>query len=247
MRIYTKIVIEMATGKVLERQSYDYSGKIAACCSRGAGAAPAPPGPGPEEQALISAQTELALFQLSQAQISSAEREALYPVLLESAGLKYDPEGKIVKRGLTPAEQEVEEIAGLKRGRQLKALKGELDVDPVLEERLTTRKQELIGGLQSRLGSRWAETTPGQSALAKFEQTAGLLRGASRRAELTAGEQFYLTATGAVSGLRQQAIQPFQQLTSFRSRPSTTEALVGLQQAQQPFQFERELQKSRWY
>jgi hypothetical protein len=78
--------------------------------------------------------------------------------------------------------------------RQLAAYKGELPVDPALENELQLQEQQLTDYLSQRLGPRWAESTPGIQAMAQFKQKAADLRAGARSGEIQTGQGLLLAA-----------------------------------------------------
>jgi hypothetical protein len=136
-----------------------------------------------------------------QANISSILQE----ISLYEAGYEftYDDDGNVTgyqKRELTEEEQEEEELASLKRERELKALKGEADVDPQLEEDLAESEANMRERLRRQLGDDYETSDPGSRALSQFEQDKNQTLWYARHGEMT-------TAANLNAQARQQSLQ----------------------------------------
>jgi len=109
-----------------------------------------------------------------------------------------DRAGQII--GFDKIESEEDRLrAEIERGlleRSLKALRGELDVSPMLERELGEREMTLREALMRQLGPGFETSSPGIEALTKNTTLATELREAARRGELTLAEQLSL-ARGA--------------------------------------------------
>ena len=158
--------------------------------------------------------------------------DLLFPQILGSVsgdlGLTpvYDSEGNFVRfdqREKTEKELLGEQIELAELQRQSAALKGEIPVDPLVEESLAdTRRVAEERALQT-LGPGWETSTPGINLMGELAQTEAGVRGAFSRGEITssaarrdilAGRQFQegqttlanlLGISGIGSGLRGEA------------------------------------------
>lgn len=83
MKIHTKVVIDIASGAVVEDQWHDYDGPVA--LAGGGGDAPAP---SPEERALQSEQADTLRMQRSMLERQLATQDLLSPFLYEELGLR---------------------------------------------------------------------------------------------------------------------------------------------------------------
>ncbi len=196
------------------------------------------PEPSPEER-------ELQTLQLDLARQEAAQQEALRPFVLQNQGLTQDPETGEIRRltpeeleaARTPGEQRAFDITRESQERQLAALKGELPVSPALEQELQQQQTRLEEGLSRRLGGGFATTTAGQQALARQQQTAGLLREEARRGQITSGQGILGSRLAGQLGQQQQQFGQFQGIGQ-----GSLGLLGGLGQAQQGFQFNRQLE-----
>jgi hypothetical protein len=103
-----------------------------------------------------------------------------------------------------PEAQQAKEIQRLTGERTLKALRGELEIDPALERDIKTQGQSLRERLQQQLGSGYETSSAGQEALQRFEEGANILRSQARRGELTLSEQLASSRQGADLALGSQ-------------------------------------------
>lgn len=160
------------------------------------------PAASPQELALQKAQADLLNQQRAILTAQQEQQKMLLPVLAEQAGFKVDIDPKTgAIRGITkvddPLSAQRKEIEGLELDRSLKALKGELPVDPVLERQLGTTEEKLRERLRSQFGAGYETSTPGIQTLDQFMQSAEGLRSDARRGELTLSEQLSLAREGA--------------------------------------------------
>lgn len=199
MKIYTRIVIDLATGRVVEEQSYEYAGAVA--LAKGGGSPPPPPPPSEEERALQREQTELLRYQRKLLEKQLAQQNLLAPFLFEELGLKpvYGEDGAITGfEKLPPSEAEKlrEEIDLALLERSQAALRGELPVSPTLEREIRDAEETLRERLRQQLGPGYETSTPGIEALSAYTQRAVEAREAARRGELTLSEQLSLARGG---------------------------------------------------
>ncbi len=196
MKIYTKVVIDIESGKVLETESFDYEGEVALCC--GGGDAPSP----------TRAERRL---QRGQRDILEQQREdtaLMRPFVLEGMGLIEGADGELRYMteeerlaGMSTTERSQYDITQLAQERQMKAYAGELPISPALEKSLEDQYAKLTESLSRRLGPGWMETTAGQQAMSRFTQTAELVREEARRGEITGGGANTLQSFGFMEGL----------------------------------------------
>jgi hypothetical protein len=212
MNIYKKLIIDIESGRILEEDSFEYSGPLALC--GGGSSAPAPPAKTKTEEALDQQQLDMLKKQ-------DKYQQELEPFTLESMGLMRDDKGVIVKsnvktaqellneknlamQGVSPtggvltegdmlakmtdAEKMDYQVNKLTKQRQMDALEGKLAVSPALEEELNSEQTQAEEVLQRKLGKDWMLSTPGQSLMAKIKQKANLVREESRRGLITTAE-----------------------------------------------------------
>lgn len=133
-------------------------------------------------------------------------------------GYELLPEVKAHQDRMKELQAQQDQITGLMQERTLKALRGELPVDPALERQLSEGRLTLGATLRSNLGSGYETSTPGIQALADYDKRAEELRMASRKDELyntnqlqLAGQQFGTQIDqmrlGNVVGLQNQPYQ----------------------------------------
>jgi endosialidase-like protein len=111
------------------------------------------------------------------------------------------------------------EIENLTRERTLKALKGELEVDPTLTHELEVQEQNLRSNLMKQLGPGYETSTPGIQALAEFNRRKGELIYGANRGEITLGEQL----AGAREAAGYQRSSGFMPQTELRDRLRTSQ------------------------
>lgn len=188
---------------------------------------------------------ELQTMQLNLARQEAAQQEALRPFMLQNQGLTQDPETGEIRR-LSPEELEAQRTPGEQRAfditresqeRQLAALKGELPVSPALEAELEQQQTQLRENLSRRLGGGFETTTAGIQSLGEFQKRTGLLREEARRGQISSGQGILQSRLAGQLG--QQGAQ-FGQLQGIGQ--GSLGLLGGLGQAQQGFQFDRNLQ-----
>jgi hypothetical protein len=196
------------------------------------------PQPSSEERELQREQLEL----LRQQRSETAE---LQPFVLKQMGLTRDATGDLRKlteeeivAGLSPIEKLARQNLMLQQERVGRALRGELEVDPVLERGLLKEQSQMDADIAMRLGSKAAgESTAAIQRRGEFQERAGLLRAASRRGEISSGTGLELSRLGLAS---QQAGQMAGQLTAYPSRLAGLTSQFGT--AMQPFQYQRGLE-----
>ncbi len=161
--------------------------------------APPTPTPPPPDQSEINnrnTQTDILQQQLAIAKQQQAYGDAIAPLQLMQSG--YSPEavaddyqaqpgetvvpigGKQYRIVRDPNEASLDaqnrEISLASGARTLAALKGELPVDPAVEQDITRGRQELMEELRNRLGPGFETSDPGLRALAEFDRNATAIR-----------------------------------------------------------------------
>ena len=143
-------------------------------------------GPGVQQQdpGLVAKQNELLGMQVETAR----KGQALEPIMLQTAGLKYNPETKAYEYLDPTTQANKSEIERLQTDRSLKALKGELPVTETLKKELELGQNRLNEKLQRQLGPGYALSTPGQMAQREYSTMATSLKEAEQRDMLTTAE-----------------------------------------------------------
>jgi hypothetical protein len=155
------------------------------------------PPPTPEERELQRNQAELLALQRQIIEQQRAQNAVLLPFLAEQEGYDVEVDGqgnitKIVKR-FDPDDAKRKELESGFLDRSLKALKGELPVDPALEESLQKQEEDLRNRLSAQLGPGYETSTPGIETLAEFMRSSEILREGARTGQLTLAEQLGIT------------------------------------------------------
>jgi hypothetical protein len=207
------------------------------------------PAPSAEERALQKAQSDLLNQQRQIIEAQQAQQKILLPFLAEQEGynVELDEMGNIKKISKTPNETETlrntldKELAE----HSLKALRGELPVDPALEQSLTEQQQTLRERLSAQLGTGYETSSAGIEALGKFDANASSLRSAARKGELTLSEQLGL-AREQQNDYSRMSSQDFLRQIGVGDPVSFAGAYgqiaSGYGQAQQPYIQQRSLQ-----
>ena len=232
MKIYNYIKIDIDTEDILEEDSFEYDGVISEC----KGNVSVPP-PSEEEKAL---QAEI----LDQLKSSRALQEQFLPIMMQTAGYKYDDSGKLVKmnydeylESLDPAMRMQYENLALIQEQANKALKGELPVSSALEKGLESQKKNLEEDLSRRLGSQWSQSSAGIAAQQEFNQGAESLREQARQGLI----QNY-SGIG-LAGNQAYGVNPSSQLGIQSSLSSSGTGLIPYYNAAlQPYQNQRNMQ-----
>lgn len=102
------------------------------------------------------------------------------------------------------------EIDKLLQERTLKALKGELEIDPALERDLAKQEETLRDTLRAQLGPGYETSSPGIEALQAYQEGANVLRSQARRGELTLSEQLSMARQGIDVALGNQVLSASQ-------------------------------------
>jgi hypothetical protein len=148
------------------------------------------------------------LFKQGQEEIKN-----LQPFLFESMGLtpEYDENGVLtglapmaeeaLMAKMTPLERDQYQVAKETSARQLKALRGEVDLDPMLEKELTDQETMLRESLSRRLGPNWEDSTAGIQSMSKFREMSSRVRESSRLEILGQGQGLLSSALSNIAGM----------------------------------------------
>ena len=155
------------------------------------------PGPSQEERDLQRAQKDMIDLQRQIVTQQTAQNRILLPFLAEQEGfdVQVDDTGTItsIQKRADPLADQSKEIQGLLNERSLKALKGELPIDPGLERDLAAQRSVLVDNLTSRFGPGGLTSTPAQEALQRQAESENILREGARTGQLTLAEQLGIT------------------------------------------------------
>jgi len=194
----------------------------------------------PEDMARVAQlEQEIAAYDASPTGYRVANQAAQRARLAEKAALdkKYTPTYEMMPEdeyyaGLTDLEKQSYDISKLQGERQIKALKGELDVDPALEQNIADEYKQLQETMMQRLGTGWETSTPGIQALDEFNKRAQLLRSEQRKGEMTTGAAAYLNTMGYLDTAGNNKIQLY---SNYANSPLAANGAIS--QAYQPYQF----------
>ncbi len=143
------------------------------------------------------------------------KRDAIFtPLLLKSLGYsgEFDADGNLsgirqlteeeLVSQMSPLEKQQYQVAQELSSRQLKALRGELEVDPALTKDIERNRAILEEQLSRTLGPNWQQTTVGQQAFQDFQERATRITDSARRGEISQGVSLISSAldnTGKVA------------------------------------------------
>src|SRR5262245_30410172 len=182
------------------------------------GAKVSAPKPTAEERALQAAQKQSIDIQNAIMLGEQRQNKVLLPFLAEQQGydVKLDSEGFLVniQKRPDPDEDVRKEIEREFNQRTLKALKGELPIDPGLERDITSQREALQNKLASQFGPGYSTASPAIEALQRFDESSNILREGARTGQMTLAEQLGMareqqnqfTQQSAQDVLRQSAI-----------------------------------------
>lgn len=155
------------------------------------------PGPSAEERELQRNQAELLALQRQIIEAQQRQQSVLLPFFAAEEGfdVETDSTGNItrISRRFNPDDEKRKELESGLLDRSLAALKGELPVDPALEENLGKQEQELRDRLSAQLGPGYETSTPGIETLGEFFRSSEILREGARTGQLTLAEQLGIT------------------------------------------------------
>lgn len=149
------------------------------------GDSPSAPGP---DAGLVGKQNELLQMQIENAR----ESQALKPIMLQQAGLKYNPDTKAYEYTDPTLQSNKQEIERMQTERSLKALRGELPVSETLKKELELGKNKMNEKLYRQLGPGYDLSTPGQMAKGEYDRMATALKEGEQRDMLTTAESLAL-------------------------------------------------------
>jgi len=209
------------------------------------------PGPSPEERELQKNQAELLALQRQIIEEQRAQNRILLPFLAEQEGFDVEVDENGVIQTITQRPEETArraqgaEIERLFGERSLAALRGELPVDPALEQGLGQQEQELRNQLSSQFGPGYETSSPGIETLGEFFRTSEILREGARTGQLTLAEQLGITREQQDQFRRQSSQDVLRQ--SAIGDPLTFagafgQTAKGFGQAQVPFIQQRQMQ-----
>ena len=166
-----------------------------------------------QEKDLMCQQTALLKQQQVMTQHSFDTQNLLGPFLYKQLGLTPTMDAKGNITGFTQAAVDTtisdkqKAITGELLDRQQAALEGKLPVDPALTQSLDESEAQLHESLMRSLGPDYAASTPGISALNKFEMTKQATLEGARRGDLTMAEQLALGMQGGQNANSQFLMQ----------------------------------------
>lgn len=198
MKVYTKIVLDMADGRILEEESYEYDGPVA----EAKGTVNVPP-PSAEEKGLMQKQIDLLTQQQAIIDQQLKQQNLLQPLFYEAAGIEpvMDEAGNILsfkRRDPTQAEQSAEEILNLQLQRSKAALAGELPLDPALLRSLDEEETELRDFLRQRFGPDFETASPAIEALAEQRKRKNEILASARRGDISLFEGLSMAREGGI-------------------------------------------------
>lgn len=148
--------------------------------------------------------------ELNNLQLENARRsQALQPILMEKAGLRYDPKtGGYVDLDPTLAGNK-REIERMQTERSLKALKGELPISKTLQREFQVGQQQLNEQINRQGGPGAKNSTAGVLKQEAFDRNRIALQEAEQRDMLTTAEALALNRQNSRSVEATQAENPF--------------------------------------
>lgn len=159
----------------------------------------------PPDPVLTRQQRELNDLQLDNARRS----QALQPILLEKAGLRWNPQTgayEDLDPGLANDRREIER---LQNERSLKALRGELPISKTLQREFQVGQQQLDEKLNRQGGSGMKNSTSGILQQEAFDRNRIALQEAEQRDMLTTAEALALNRQNSRAMEAQQMENPF--------------------------------------
>lgn len=155
------------------------------------------PEPTPEERQLQQAQANLLNIQTQMITQQQEQNAVLLPFLAQQEGYDVTLNDKGMITGITkrpdPLKDQNDEITGLLNERSLKALRGELPVDPALENELKGQEEQLRERLVAQFGPGYETSSVGIETLGDFFTNSEAMREGARTGQLTLAEQLGLT------------------------------------------------------
>lgn len=207
------------------------------------------PGPSAEERELQKQQAETLKLQREILEEQRRQNAVLLPFLADQEGysVETDANGNITRifekdNKLKKMKLELEE--GLTE-RSLKALKGELPVDPALENALVRQERDLRAGLSGRFGPGYETSSPAIETLGDFFKHAEELRAGARNAQLSLAEQLSITREQQriyAQQTSQDSLQQVSQQVPLTLAGGFGQNARGFGAAQQPYIQQRQMQ-----
>jgi len=207
------------------------------------------PEPSAEEKALQAQQAEQLKLQTEMLRQQRDQQKVLLPFLADQEGydVVMDDNGNIT--GITkrddPLRAQNEEITKLLNEKSLAALKGELPVDPALEDALQGQEQALREKLAGQFGAGYETSSPAIETLGEFMRNSEALRSDARTGQLTLAEQLGITRQQQDQFDRtasQDALRQFSFGDPLTIAGAHGQVARGYGQAQQPYQNQRQMQ-----
>lgn len=233
MKIYNKVVIDMATDRIITEDSFEYFGEVAYCDSGGSTSIKYP---APTEQELALQQMQLDLLTRQ-----GEEAELMRPYILQSMGLK-DVDGELIQMSeeeryaaMNQLEQGQYDLTTQQQERQAMAYAGELPLSPGMESSLQKQEAQLAEVLSRRLGPDWQTTTSGQQAMGELRERTELLREEARRGEISSGGGALLANLGQL-----QSAGALESAKAMQFPGRTGGLFAGAGQAMAPYQMQRQ-------
>lgn len=208
---------------------------------------PTPPAPDQSEIDNRNTQTDILKQQLAIAQQQQAYGNAIAPLQLIQSG--YSPEavaddyqaqpgetvvpigGKQYRIARDPNEASLDaqnrEISLASGARTLAALKGELPVDPAVEQDITRGRQELMEELRNRLGPGFETSDPGMRALSEYDRNTTAIRYQVRTGELNSANAIAMNTQGGMQRRSAQALASMQDVLTPIARANETYVGAG--------------------
>lgn len=177
------------------------------------------------------------------------QQKILLPFFAEQEGfdVELDTEGNLtsISRRADPDEAKRKELETAFLDRSLAAMRGELPVDPALEDSLAAGEQQLREKLQTQFGPGYETSSPAIESLEQFRQSAETLRSEARTGQLTLAEQLGITREQQRQFTTQSSADALR--TSAIGDPLTFagafgQVARGYGQAQVPYQQQRQMQ-----
>lgn len=180
--------------------------------------APAPT-PNSAEQQALQVQTQIMQQQLALAREQQSQANQLTPLILSQGGYEVTPgtqagEGQHVLNiggtsyvvGRSSSDRALDDlnnqIATESGQRTLAGLRGEIPVDPAVEQDLSRREQEIRERLLRQLGPGYEQSDPGIRALEEFKRGANSIRYQVRHGEMSSANAMSAGAQNLIEGRR---------------------------------------------
>ncbi len=111
--------------------------------------------------------------------------------------------------GMSELEKQQYDLQKTSAEREMKALKGELDVDPAFERNRAEARNQVIQTMQDQLGPGWETSSPGMEAIREFDAETDALRSSLAHGEMQLADAlqsgaFGRTQTGQAQELSQE-------------------------------------------